>query len=269
MSRSRWLTVMVAAGVLIFALSFIDAWVIHDREVRGEGYRFVQIVLSAWRSVAVPVLSLGVLAALGTAIAAVAAIQRPHRLTGIVLLCGSVLALALITSSIVPIAQDGHASSVDLSPGWLSAVGIGLGILMVGGAVVVARPTPAVALTLGLVGAVAFAGGAGGRWLALQRSEGNPEHWSDGSYSRADGSHVLTIEDGRYELAGRWSGAWEGSGLTIVLADDPACPGARGAYHAHDEGDDNVDLRFVKVVDTCGDGARAADLEGGIWLRRP
>ena len=30
-----------------------------------------------------------------------------------------------------------------------------------------------------------------------------------------------------------------------------------------------MDLRFVKIVDTCRDGERAADLESGIWVRQP
>ena len=41
----------------------------------------------------------------------------------------------------------------------------------------------------------------------------------------------------------------------------------RGTYHAHGAADD--ELRFVKVVDMCDDGARAADLETGIWERDP
>ena len=52
-----------------------------------------------------------------------------------------------------------------------------------------------------------------------------------------------------------------------MVDDDPACPDSRGAYHAH--GVDDEDLRFVMVVDTCEDGARAADLETGIWERDP
>ena len=51
----------------------------------------------------------------------------------------------------------------------------------------------------------------------------------------------------------------------MVIDDDPACPGSRGTYHAHGEADEG--LRFVKVVDTCADGARARDFETGIWLR--
>ena len=38
-------------------------------------------------------------------------------------------------------------------------------------------------------------------------------------------------------------------------------------YHARGAGEE--DLRFVKIVDTCQDGARGADLETGIWERVP
>ena len=39
----------------IFAISFVQGWIVHERELRGEGYRFVRIFLSAWRGVAIPV----------------------------------------------------------------------------------------------------------------------------------------------------------------------------------------------------------------------
>jgi hypothetical protein len=53
----------------------------------------------------------------------------------------------------------------------------------------------------------------------------------------------------------------------VIIDGDPACPDSRGTYHARDAGDEN--LYFVKVVDTCADGARAADLETGTWVRVP
>ena len=105
----------------------------------------------------------------------------------------------------------------------------------------------------------------------LDAREGTGEHWQDGTYTRTagDGPSSLTIEGGRFEIADRWAGTWESSGWTVVLADDPACPDARGTYHAHGEGEGGEDLRFVRVVDICADGARAADLEAGIWERGP
>lgn len=273
MDRSRWLILIAVAGVAMFALSFVDGWIVHDREVRGEGSRFIGITLNAWRSVAVPVLSAGVLAALGTAVAAAIGLRWPNITPSGLLLAGAVLALVLIGSTVVPIQQEGHASSVDLSAGWLAAIGIGLAGLMLVGAVRVSSPSPRLVVALGVLGAVAFAGGAGGRWLGLQWKEGTGQHWSEGSYVRpataGEQTETLTIDQGRFRIGERWAGAWESSGGTIVLADDPACPDARGTYHAHDEGPSGVDLRFVKVVDTCGDGARAADLEAGIWVRQP
>ena len=271
MNRRRWLAIVALAGGAILALSFVDGWIAHGREVRGEGYRFVEIGLSAWRSVAIPVLSAGVLAALGTAVVAVAALRRPGALPGWLLPAAAVLALGLIGATLVPISQDGHASSVDLSAGWATVIGIGLAGLMVIGAAMVSKPSPRLLATLGVVGAVVLAGGAGGRWLGLQWREGTGEHWSDGSYARpaigGEPGETLTIDDGRFSIGDRWSGTWESSGWTVVLTDDPACPDARATYHVHGEGEAGVDLRFVKVVDTCADGERAADLEAGIWER--
>ena len=273
MDRTRWLILIALAGIAILALSFVDGWITHVREVRGEGSRFVQITLNAWRSVAIPVLTAGVLAALGAAVAAAIWLRRPSTMPRWLPLAGAVLALALIGATALPVEQDGHASSVDLSAGWLTAIGIGLAGLMLVGAARVARPGPRLVVVLGVLGAVAFAGGAGGRWLGLQWKEGTGEHWSDGSYVRpataGEQAETLTIDQGRFRIGERWAGTWESSGGTIVLADDPACPDARGTYHAHDAGPSGVDLRFVKVVDTCGDGARGADLEAAIWVRQP
>ena len=150
--------------------------------------------------------------------------------------------------------------------GW---IGAGLAVLMTLGAWLLAGPRGAAAVALGLTGLIALGAGTGVRWLSLELQAGTGEHWDDGSYARAadDGTQTLTIGDGRFRIDNRWSGTWESSGWTVVLADDPACPGVRGTYHAHGEGEAGDDLRFVKVVDTCGDGERAADLEDGIWVR--
>ena len=77
----------------------------------------------------------------------------------------------------------------------------------------------------------------------------------------------MTLTGETYVIGERWSGVFESSGWTVVLDDDPACPAARGTYHAH--GVDEEDLRFVMVVDPCMDGARATDLEAGTWERAP
>jgi hypothetical protein len=270
MTRARWLVAIAVAGAAIFALSFVNAWIVHDRELRGEGFRFVQYYLSAWRGLGMPVLTVAALTALATAGWAVAALRRPS-LVAWPLMMGSVVALGLIVAGAWPVSRDGHASSVDLSPGLLLPVGMVLGAVMFRGAQSVARPSRRGRLVLGLAAVAVIVAGAGARQLGLQLAEGTGRHWSEGSYARpAMGDRAaatLTIGDGTFRVDDRWSGIWEWSGWTVVLDDDPACPGSRGAYHAH--GEENEALRFVKVVDTCVDGERAADFETGIWERLP
>lgn len=271
MTARHWLAVMAVAGVAVFALSFVNAWIVHDREIRGEGYRFVQYYLSAWRGVGMPVLTLGVLAALVVAIGAGLSLSGRVPVSPWLLLLGSSVALGLIASAAWPVSQAGHASSVQLSMGLLLPIGIGLALLMVVAGAMVARPPTAVVAAVVVIGLVALGGGAGGRWLGLQAAEGTGRHWSEGSYARVatDGepTETMTISGETVSVGERWGGSWEWSGWTVVIDSDPACPDSRGTYHAHGVGDEG--LRFVKVVDTCEDGARAADLETGTWERVP
>ena len=58
MTRGRWLLVIAACGVAIFALSFVTGWMVQNRELRGEGYRYVVIAVSAWRGAGLPVLAM-------------------------------------------------------------------------------------------------------------------------------------------------------------------------------------------------------------------
>ena len=270
MSRSRWLVAIAVAGALIFALSFVNAWIVHDRELRGEGYRFVQYYLSAWRGVGMPVLTVAAVAALVTAAWAVAVLRRPS-LPAWPLMAGSLLVLGLMVAMAWPLSQDGHASSVDLSPGLLLPVGMIVGAVAFGGSLAVARPSRGVRLALAAMAVAVIVAGAGVRNLGLQLAEGTGRHWSEGSYTRPAGEDRaaarLTIGDGTFGVDDRWSGTWEWSGWTVVVDQDPACPGSRGTYHAH--GEDDEALRFVKIVDTCADGERAADFETGIWERVP
>jgi hypothetical protein len=265
----RWLAVLVVAGIAIFALSFVNAWIVHDREVRGEGYRFVHHSVGAWRGVGMPVLTLGVLAALAVGLAAALSLLGWLRVASWLLVAGSVLALGLIASTAWPVSQDGHASSIVLSPGVVLPIGIGLAILMVVAALAVAPPSRRAAMSALVIGLVAVGAGVLGQSLALEAGEGTGRHWSEGSYTRTaiDGepTETLTIAGETVSISDRWGGSWEWSGWTVVIANDPACPDSRGTYHAHGVGDE--DLRFVKVVDTCQDGARAADLETGTWER--
>jgi len=187
------------------------------------------------------------------------------------LLVGACLSLGLIASAAWPVSQEGHASSVSLSFGLLLPIGIALGLAMVVAGVAVARPSRALLGAAVLIGLVGLGGGGGGRWLGLQAAEGTGRHWSEGSYTRAatedEPTETLTISGETVTIGDRWSGSWEWSGWTVVIDGDAACPDSRGAYHAHGAGDE--DLRFVMVVDPCEEGARAADLETGIWERVP
>lgn len=272
MTRSRALAVIVGTGLAIGVLSLVDAWIVHDREVRGEGYRDVLTSLSPWESVAVPLLTLGVLAALATTGAALVSLRRGDAQPGWVLPVGSVLTLALIGATLVPIGQDGHSSSIDLTVGWAGLVGVGLAVVMAAAAMWIARPSTGRALALAVVAVIVLGAAAGGRWAVLQVAAGSNEAWSDGSYTRSatDGqpTEVLSLGDGRYTIGDRWSGTWESLGWTVVISDDPACPDTLGTYHVHGHPEAlDEDLRFVMVVDPCRDGERAEDLETGIWER--
>jgi len=271
MTSSRALAIVAVIGVAIFALSFVNGWILHEREIRGEGYRHSVILLSAWRSVAIPVLSLGALLALATAAAAGARLAGTVSVPGRLLAGGSVASLALIASSVAPIGWNGHTTSVDLTPSALTWVGIGLAALMVATVAVAFPPSRRGWTVLGALGVLVLLAGVGGRQLVLSASGPSNQNWSDGTYVlAADGQPVtLVIADGRYRIGSRWAGTWEGSGgWTVALDDDPICPSSRGAYHAHGEGADGVDLRFVMIVDTCEDGERAQLLESGTWERQ-
>lgn len=270
MTERRWLVVIAAAGVAIFALSFVNAWIVHDREVRGEGYRYAQHFLSAWRGVGMPVLTIAAFSALATALYALILIRLPP-LPRAPLLLGAAIVLGLVLSAVVPVSQAGHASSVELSPGLVLPIGAALALGMVVAAEMIVRPPSIWMIGTAAVLALALVAGTGGRWLGLQWAEGTGRHWSDGSYTRpatgGEPTETLTIRDARVTIADRWAGTWEWSGWTVVIDNDPACPDSRGTYHAH--GENEADLRFVKVVDTCEDGARGDDLETGIWHRDP
>ena len=271
MTPTRWLWLVAAAGLAIFAISFVQGWIVHDRELRGEGYRFVQIFLSAWRGVAIPVTAAASIVALAVGLLAAAAALGRIRSPGRLLLIGSAIVVGLIGASAWPVVQTGHASTVRLGPWWLLPVALVLGVLMVVASAAAARPSRRVVVAAAFLALVAAVGGGAGRWLGLQLAEGTGRYWEIGSYTRTatDGepTETMTLTGDEYSIGDRWSGTFESSGWTVILAADPACPAARGTYHAH--GVDQDDLRFVMVVDPCMDGARAADLETGTWKRDP
>lgn len=270
MTRGRWLALVAVAGLGVFALSFIGGWLVQARELTGEGYRTLQILLSAWRGHGMPWLTAAALSALAVAawaLVLLAGLRRPSW----PLVVGSAAVLGLVLAAAWPVSQTGHASRVDLNPGILLLPGAVLALAMLAGALAVVRPGRAVAVVLAAGLLVLAATGAGGRWMLLQAAEGSGRHWSDGSYTRpatgGEPTETLSIGEGRFTIGDRWSGTWEWSGWTVVLDGDPACPDARGTYHAHGVGESG--LRFVKVVDICLDGERAADLETGTWARDP
>ena len=96
MTRTRWLWLIAAAGLAIFALSFVQGWIIHQRELRGEGYRLVQIFLSAWRGVAIPVTAAASVVALATGLLAAAAALGRFRPPGWLLVGGAAIVVGLM-----------------------------------------------------------------------------------------------------------------------------------------------------------------------------
>ncbi len=148
-------------------------------------------------------------------------------------------------------------------------VGIGLAAVALAGTWLASPPSRRV-LAVGVGAAVLVAAGTwGGRQLQLDLVEGNGQHFSEGSYTRAAGngqpSETMTLQGGRFSVAERWSGAYEPSGRVVSLTGDPACPTARGSYHVDAAPDGGI--KWETIVDTCANGARAADLTTGIWQR--
>jgi hypothetical protein len=249
---------MVALALVVVGLSFVPGWLVHEREVRGEGYRTFAIGLTAWqlRSGSLPVIGGGVVVALAVGVAAVT-LPAARRW----LLAGLGIAAGMLMAGLLPVGRLGHITHVWLSPGWT----IGAGIALVAAMGVVAyrggapgRRTLAMAAISVVLAAVL---GGGVRLLQLELTEGADPHWSDGTWHRADGaSGELVLDDGRFALDG-WSGQVEPAGINVILTDDAACPDARGFYRVRTV-DDGV--LWERVVDTCADGARAEALEG-IW----
>lgn len=271
MTERRWLSVVTIAGIALFGLSFLDGWIFKLREVRGEGYRFVETMYGAWRGVGIPVLTVAAVLAMVVAVAAGLRLTRRWRTPDLLLLAGSAAVLGLVLATAWPVSHDTHASTVDLTASWLLPVGALLALAMLVASLAVAAGGRRVLLSAAVLTVGVLALGAVARWQLLAASEGTGRHWTEGRYTRnATGdqpTETLALSDTTYAIAGRWAGEIEWSGWTISFFDDPACPGSRGTYHAHDAGGE--DIRFVKLVDTCLDGERAADLETGVWRREP
>jgi hypothetical protein len=265
----RWLLgvpVLVAIGLL--ALSVIPRWIVHHRELTGEGYRTVLTELSAWHGPLLPA-AIGVgLAVIGGAMAA-ARLAGYGRLPRGAVVVAELAALAVLAAFAWPVAYARNAVSLSLTPGWAAWLAIALAAVGAVAAGLAVRWGPRrLAIAIGLAALLAM-GTVGGRTLGLRLATGTGEHHQEGSYSRVaiDGepAETLTIEDGRYTIGSRWSGTFLVAGPLVSLVDDPACPGVRGTYHLYAAG--GQDVQFVKVIDTCQDGARARVLETGTWAR--
>lgn len=257
--RPAWPWLVAGIALAIVALSFAPAWLTHDREMRGEGYRTLKLGLTAWQLGAVPVVSAGVI---GTAVTGLLAVG-PHRSRSWTPVAATV-PLGLFAAAAFPIAHGGQVSSLVLTPGWALGLAMLGSVIMAGLAITHAprrsrmlRALPAIALVIG-------AGAFVGRATALQAAESDRPHWSAGAYEK-DGER-LVLEDAAYRVGDRWSGAFSSSGLTVILTGDAACPDVRGAYRIFAAGGE--DIRWNLIVDTCQDGARGEVLEG-TWSRVP
>ena len=264
----RWLLgvpVLVAVGLL--ALSVIPRWIVHHRELTGEGYRTVLTELSAWHGPLLP-------AAIGVGLAVSVGRSRPGGWPAI----GG-----------CPSARCRRRTGRARSPGCVRMAGrvrpqrgepvtdAGLGGVARDRARRGGRPRrrPHGPLAPGEARHRDWAGRAAGRRHGRRphaepaARDGHGGAHQEGSYSRVatDGAPAEDADDqdGRYTIGSRWSGTFIVAGPLVSLVDDPACPDVRGTYHLYAAG--GQDVHFVKVIDTCQDGARARVLETGTWAR--
>jgi hypothetical protein len=256
--RTRWAWAVAGLALALLALSLIPEWLVHHRELRGEGYRSLVVGLTAWqlRSGSLPVL--GGAVALAAAVGALVVARPSWRPWASV---GAAAVLGLLLAGLVPVSTVGHISRLWIGPGWALVVAI---VLAAGIAVLVLRGTrPSRSIAVAALAALLVSAGmgTGTRMLQLELVEGATPNWSDGTWHRADGaSGELVLDEGTFALDG-WSGQMEPAGINVILTDDAGCPDARGFYRVRTV-DDGV--LWERVIDTCADGARAEALEG-IW----
>jgi len=274
--RRRLIGLIIAtlAGLGMLALAFVPGWLDHYRILLGEGPRRVNVLLRAWDGVSVPVLAVAVvLVAAGALGALVELVGRARgewaRPATAWIVLPVAIGLAGLVGSVPEISQQGHASGVTVTADWALGIGIGLAVVSLL-ALLLSAPLSRRILAVGLVGVIVVAAGTwGGRQLQLDLVEGNGEHFSEGSYTRTatagQPTETLTLRGGHFTVGDRWSGSYEPSGRVVSLTGDPACPDARGSYHVDAAPDGGI--TWERIVDTCANGARAADLTTGTWAR--
>lgn len=263
------LVITVAAGLGTLGLSFVPAWLAHDRTLLGEGPRHVDVQLSAWTSQSAPILSAAVVLMVVAAVIAaghLAGWQRLRTWWTFLLACA---ALGLLVAGLGPVSQQGHATGVQLSPEWALGGAVGLALLAVAGLGSAVSAAPRMVVVGAVVAVVLGGAGWGGRQLELNLAEGTGRHYSTGSYTRTaiggEPTETLTFSDTTITVGDRWSGMYEGSGRVVSISGDPSCPDARGSYHV--DAAANGGITWETIVDTCAGGARAQDLTTGTWVR--
>jgi hypothetical protein len=263
------LVIAVVAGLGTIGLSFVPAWLAHDRTLLGEGPRHINVELSAWTLQSVPILAAGVVLLAVAAAMAAGRLAGWHRLRaawGFLVACAG---LGLLLAGLGPVSQQGHATGVQLWPQWALGAAIGLAAIAVAGLGMAAGAARRVLVAGVALVIVLGAAGWGGRQVELNLAEGTGRNYSNGSYTRtaADGqpTETLTFTDTTITVGDRWSGAYEGSGRVVSITADPACPDVRGSYHV--DAAPNGGITWEKIVDTCAAGARAKDLTTGTWAR--
>ncbi len=263
------LLLSIAAGLGVAALSLVPGWLEHTRQVLGEGSRWVLTVQGAWEREGLPVLGAGAVAMVLVAGAAALAVARPRSIRVGWLVPLVAVAVGLLVAGLPPVAQHGHSTGVTLSARWPLALAAGLGVAALAGVLLAARPSQIALVGVVTVVVAVTIGGWGGRFVQLHLIEGTGQFWSQGSYTRAatDGqpTETVSLRAGNVTVGDRWSGDYEPSGRVLSIVDDPACPDVRASYFVNAAPGGGI--TWVMIIDTCENGARAADLTTGVWVR--
>ncbi|HEX6139596.1 MAG TPA: hypothetical protein VF013_03930 [Candidatus Limnocylindria bacterium] len=262
----RWLVVVMVIGLAIIGLSVVPGWLHHVRHLGGHGLTQLPTDLNAWQGRSVPVLTAGVLLAAVAMACAGLTLARPSIGLRAAVAGASLGAFGLLLASAWPITQKGFSTSVDIAAGWPLVVAIVLALLGAVAALAATRLGWRGAIGAGALVVVLAGAGVAGRTWSLAAAEGSNRHWQQGTYVHSTDGAEMTIGSGTISVAGRWSGSLEDYALVAVLTGDPACPDARGSYHVWQAGEGGI--RWEMIVDTCADGARAAELTAGTWSRR-